>query len=57
MSDQLLDALGRSTGAVVLATVLVVGAAVGLGISIRSADQFFNLREWTQAIGHCLRSL
>ncbi len=57
MSDQLLDALGRSTGAVVLATVLVVGAAVGLGISMRSADQFFNLREWTQAIGHCLRSL
>jgi hypothetical protein len=57
MSDQLLDVLGRSTGAVVLTTVLLVGSAVGLGISMHSADQFFNVREWTQAIGNCLRSL
>ena len=57
MSDQVLDVLSRSSGAVVLGTVLIVGAALVLGISLRSPEHFVDLRLWTQAIGECLRHL
>ncbi len=57
MADRLVDFLSRSSGAIVVTTFLVTGAAVMLGISVHSADRFFDLREWARAIGDCLRSL
>ncbi len=57
MSDGLLDVLYRSSGAVVVTAVLVVGSALLLGISLNSPNQFLDVRQWTQAIGNCLRQL
>jgi hypothetical protein len=57
MSDRVLDVLSRSSGAVVLGTALVVGAGLVLGVSMNSPQHFLSIREWTQAIGECLRHL
>jgi hypothetical protein len=57
MADRLIELLSRSSGAIVVTTFVVTGAAVALGISANSADRFFDLREWARALGDCLRHL
>jgi hypothetical protein len=57
INDRTIDLLSRSSGALLIGAVLFVGAAIGLGMSVNSAERLFDFREWARAIGQCLRSL
>jgi hypothetical protein len=57
MTDRLVDWISRSSGAIVIATFFITGAAVALGIGVHSPERFLDFREWARAINDCLRSL
>ena len=56
-TDQLLQFVNNSSSFVVLAAIMVTGAALALGVGLNSTDRLLDARAWMQALGDCLRSL
>ena len=57
ISDRTIDFLSRSSGALIIGAGLLVGGAIGLGVSVSSAEHLLDVRTWARAIGDCLRGL
>jgi hypothetical protein len=56
-NDRTVDVISRSSGIFLVGAFVLIGAAIGLGVSVHSPEHLLDFREWARVIGQRLRGL